>query len=92
MNLMKTLVFVFSMSLILLIIPCLSIAQNVLVWDNDEDSEYIDPETGALVACEYGIIRALEANDVDYIIVSDLPNDISEFDITFVELGLYCVS
>jgi hypothetical protein len=74
-----------------MLISSLSFAQNVLVWDNDENSEYIDPETGSLVNCEYGIIQSLEANDIDYIYVSELPDDINEFDIVFVELGLYCV-
>ena len=66
-------------------------AQNVLIWDNDNDSHYNDPDNGMLRSCEYGIQQALSANGVSYTTVTTLPNNLSSYDIVFVVLGIYCV-
>lgn len=64
----------------------------VLVWNNDNDSQYIN-EMGESINCEVGLEEALAENGVDYITVHEdsLPQDLSDYDIVFVELGVYCV-
>ncbi|MBD3233495.1 MAG: hypothetical protein GF315_07195 [candidate division Zixibacteria bacterium] len=66
-------------------------AQQLLVWDNDNYSHYIDPESGSLVGCEQGIQNAILDAGYSYNPVSTLPSDLSQYDIVFVELGVYCV-
>jgi len=67
-------------------------AQNVLIWDNDNGSDYSDPENYVTRPCEYGIQRALAANNVSYTTLSTLPSNLDSYDIVFVELGIYCRS
>ena len=71
-----------------------TMAQNlsVFIWNNDNSSHYIDPESGQDRACEYGLQQALDANDISYNTSTVLPNNLSNYDIVFVELGIYCVS
>jgi hypothetical protein len=64
---------------------------DVLVWNNDNFSHYIDPETGIDRGCEYGLEQALQANGTFYTTVTSLPGNLSPYDIVFVELGIYCV-
>lgn len=64
---------------------------NVLIWDNDNSSDYEDPETGLLKNCEDGIENALSMNGIDYAVTTVLPSDLSTFDMVFISLGLYCV-
>lgn len=61
-----------------------------LLWDNDNASHYQD-ENGDQVDCEVGLEEALAANNVNYETGGSLPEDLSGYDIVFVELGLYCV-
>lgn len=65
---------------------------SVFIWNNDNSSHYIDPETGQDRGCEYGLEQALAANDINYAASSVLPNNLANYDIVFVELGIYCVS
>lgn len=62
-----------------------------LLWDNDNNSDYIDPESGAFFQCEDGLENALTANDVDFDLVNELPPNLKNYNVVFAELGLYCV-
>lgn len=64
---------------------------NVLVWDNDNFSAFIHPETDLYTGCEQGITEALDLNGIDYELQSVLPLELDNFDIIFVTLGLYCL-
>ena len=64
---------------------------NILVWDNDNNSYYIDPNTGQNYNCENSITMVLDANDLEYELVSALPRDLYMYDVIMIELGLYCV-
>lgn len=88
---MKTVKQYFLMAVIILSFTALASSQTVLIWDNDNNSHYSDPETGILVNSEYGLQQALIANHISYTTVSYLPGDLSGYDIVFVELGIYCV-
>lgn len=88
---MKTVIRFFLMAVIILAFTSPVMSQTVLIWDNDNNSHYSDPETGALVSSEYGLQQALTANNINYTTVTYLPGDLSDYDIVFVELGIYCV-
>ena len=64
---------------------------NALIWDNDNESHYIDPDNGATRQSEYSLISTLGANGVNYTVVTTLPNNLDQYDIVCVELGIYCV-
>jgi hypothetical protein len=76
---------------ILFLLPCLVFSQQVLIWDNDNNSDFIDPEGSTYVGCEYKIQQALTANGITFTTVSALPADLSSYDVVFVTLGIYCV-
>jgi hypothetical protein len=77
--------------LFLFFIPSYVFSQQVLIWDNDNNSDFIDPEGTGYVGCEYKIQQALTANGITYTTVSTLPADLSSYDVVFVTLGVYCV-
>jgi hypothetical protein len=77
--------------LLLLILPCLVLAQQVLIWDNDNNNGFQDPEGSGYVGCEFKIQQALTTNGITYTTVSTLPGDLSSYDVVFVTLGIYCV-
>ena len=84
--------FFISFSILLLfIIPCLIFAQEVLIWDNDNNSYHLDPEGTVYVDCEFKIEQALTANGITFTTVTVLPADISDYDVVFVTLGIYCL-
>ena len=63
----------------------------ILVWDNDNESDYYHPETGAYLGTEMGIKEALDKNGISYTSTAYLPDDLSIYDVIFVALGIYCV-
>ena len=90
---MKTSIRLCLIGAIILSFNLLAEAQtpNVLIWDHDNDSHYTDPDDGQLRGSEYGLQQALSANNVTYTTLSFLPSDLSNYDIVFVALGIYCV-
>jgi len=64
---------------------------NVLILDSDNDSYYFPPETGNYIGCEGGIIETLELNGIGSTVVTALPTNLSNYDIVFVEVGLWCL-
>jgi len=81
----------FTVLVIFMIFPAIIYAQTILIWDNDNNSDFLDPEGAGYVGCEYGIQQALTANNLNYSTVSSLPADLSIYDVIFVTLGIYCV-
>lgn len=64
---------------------------NIFVWDNDNNSDYTDPNSGQNHNCEYSITESLDAIGLEYDQRSSLPADLIHYDIVMIELGLYCV-
>jgi hypothetical protein len=62
-----------------------------LIWNNDNDSYYYDPDNGEHRDSEYGVEQALIANDINYKKVEILPEVLYNYDIIFVCLGQFCV-
>ena len=64
---------------------------NVLILDSDNDSYYFTTETGNYIGCEGGIVETLELNGIGSTVVTSLTTDLSNYDIVFVEVGLWCL-
>ncbi len=75
----------------LLTLFALCSAQEVLLWDNDNGSTIVNPETGGSVGCQVGLQNALTALGVGYTTVSTLPTDLSGYDVIFITLGVWCL-
>jgi hypothetical protein len=76
-------------AMILWLLPAIH-AQDILVWDNDNNSDFVDPDGAGYVGCEYGIEQALEENGYDYVSQGYLPDDLSPYEVVFVTLGIWC--
>ena len=64
----------------------------IFVWNNDNNSHYTDLDNGGEGNCEEGITNQLDALGLEYDVSQSLPSDLANnYDIVFVELGLYCV-
>jgi len=61
-----------------------------LVYDNDNNSHYFNPENGLFMPCEESITSALEANNIPFLLTRELPIVLDLYDIVFVEAGIYC--
>lgn len=66
-------------------------ALQVLIWDYDNGSYYLDPENLYYVGCEFGLEGALTSNEIEFTTVIELPPVLYNYDMVFVTLGLYCV-
>jgi len=90
---MNIVIKLYLMVMLLLIFAVSAGAQtiNALIWDNDNASHYTDPDDYQSRGSEYGLQRALQANGVTYTTLTSLPQNLSAYDIVFVELGIYCV-
>lgn len=64
---------------------------NILIWDNDNNSYFDDMDTGQTLDCEDGIELCLDELGLEYEVSNTLPENLLEYQIVFVELGLYCV-
>ena len=62
-------------------------SQNILVWKNVGESEYISPENGNLLTSDYEIRLALLVNYRSIVAVASLPEDLTVYDIIFITLG-----
>ena len=80
-----------TLLVIFLVFPVFIHAQSILIWDNDNNSDFRDPEGTGYIGCEYKIQQALTENGITYTTVSTLPADLSGYDVVFVTLGIYCV-
>jgi hypothetical protein len=73
--------------LLLLFSYDLSNSQNILVWKNVGESEYISPETGNLQTSDYELRLALTVNYRSIEVVDALPEDLSPYELIFITLG-----
>lgn len=64
----------------------------IFVWNHDNNSHYTNLDTGSDDNCERGITDQLDILGLEYTVGSTFPDDSSNnYDLIFVELGLYCV-
>ncbi|MBD3399465.1 MAG: hypothetical protein GF399_03945 [Candidatus Coatesbacteria bacterium] len=64
-------------------------ALEVLVADYDGGYTFADPDGDGPVGSEEAVIAALDAAGADYELVSDVPDDLSGYDLAFVLLGTF---
>ncbi len=83
---MKKKIFLFTLFIFLISINQ-SKAQNILVWKNVGESEYISQENGNLLTSDYEIRLALMVNYRSMITVDSLPVDLSPYEMIFITLG-----
>ncbi len=68
-------------------------AYNVLLWDNDNGIETIvNPETNVLEQPHQGLERMLSEAGINYDYVSELPDNLEEYNIVISTMGCYCLS
>lgn len=66
---------------------------SILVWDDDNGIEtIIDPEAGDEIQASTALTRALDATGLDYIFVTSLPQNLTQYDMIFCTMGCYCLS
>ena len=87
---MKSLIFV-----IVLIfasnIPMQIFAQNVFVWDRDNEELIINPDDPWTEAgVEFAIVKALDANRITPTVDTVLPANLSDYDVLFATIGIWC--
>jgi hypothetical protein len=63
------------------------VAQNILIWRNDNKSSFFIPEEPMPVNCDDGIKKSLTENEFNYTLSTSLPDDITQYDIIFITLG-----
>ncbi len=76
----------------ILVLCAVAPAANILVADYDGEMEFTDPDGADPVGSEYAVLNALDANGRDYDLVTDLPDDLTAYDIVFVLLGTFPTS
>jgi hypothetical protein len=65
---------------------------NVLVWNNDNGiPTIVCPENGDLVRPSVGLTRVLQAADINFTMVTQLPPNLNGYDIVLATMGCYCV-
>jgi len=66
-------------------------AQNVFVWDNDLDYTVMNPEDPwTFVGMEEGLVNALLENGITATVDILLPDDLSDYDVVFATVGIWC--
>lgn len=66
-------------------------AQNVFIWDRDGGSEISDPEDPwSYIGLEANIKSALTANNIFPVIDTLLAEDLSQYDVLFATVGIWC--
>jgi hypothetical protein len=86
---MKACVCILAAAVAVMMIAAPALPQQILIWDNDQNKVFANPEGGGNIGCEYWIKQALTNNGYTHSTWSSmtLPADISGYDIIFVVLG-----
>lgn len=64
-------------------------ASNVFVWNYDDEDVFYCDEYGDEVDCAYWIEQTLLYNGHTCSVDTELPSDLSPYDVVFVETGWY---
>jgi hypothetical protein len=65
---------------------------DILVWDNDNGIlTVVDPEKGDQIEPSKGLMNALDDAGMEFSYVSNLPEDLSDYEMIFSTMGCYCV-
>ena len=73
----------------LLMLPFTAYAANAFVWNFDPIDRFYDAEVGDSVDCAYWLEQTLSAIGHSVVVDTNLPQDLSPYDVVFVTLGWY---
>jgi len=80
----------FKLLLCILLLPMLGFAQNVFVWDYDNNYTCTNLDTDEEWGIQQGVVEALQANGISPVVQTILPANLSNYDIVFVICGIWC--
>ncbi len=80
----------FVMGFLMGSMPAICTAADILIWDDDLDNTLPIPGTPYHYGYEDGIEEALTNLGYDYDTVSVLPTDLSDYNVIFITLGVWC--
>jgi len=75
--------------LVLFLVPFVTNAAQIYIWNYDPLDTYTDSQIGLLVDCAYWLEQTLSGNGHTVQTGTTLPADLSSFDVIFVTLGWY---
>ena len=77
---------------LVIFLVCLSpaAASEILVWDNDSGVTFYSTCSYRVEGFETSIVEALEKNGYAPDVVTELPENLQEYDALFIVLGVYC--
>ena len=78
-----------AIMLLLMLLPALCFAQQVLVWDFDNGYTIPDPDGTGLYGVQRGVVKALRANGITPTLQTSLPAELSGYDAVFVVCGVW---
>jgi len=84
---MKKIIFFVAILAFFSILALPVTAQNILIWKNDNQTPFTSPDSSKSVLPDYGIRLALTNNYYSFMLVNNLPEGLSGFDIIFITLG-----
>ena len=71
--------------------PLQIFAQNVFVWDRDDNELIVNPDDPwTQVGLEYAIVKALDLNGIIPTVDTVLPANLFDYDILFATVGIWC--
>jgi hypothetical protein len=71
------------------LLPSLANAANAFVWNFDPQDRFYDAEVGDSIDCSYWLERTLSDNGHSVQADSNLPGDLSPYDVVFVTTGWF---
>jgi len=80
-------VLLFCIPLLFFILPLR--AEHAFIWNYDDADIFYCNEYGGNIDCSYWIEQTLTSNGHSFVTETDLPTDLSTYDVVFVLTGWY---
>ncbi len=88
---MKTVIKQLCLILLLtLFLTTTATAVDIFVWQHDNNLQVPDPVIGGNLTATQAVTRTLDAEDIDYTINRQLPDNLEEYDVVITCLSFYC--
>ncbi|MBT3232709.1 MAG: hypothetical protein HN356_07830 [Calditrichaeota bacterium] len=65
-------------------------AVEIFVWQHDNNLAVADPVIGGNLTATQAVTRTLDAEDIDYTLNRQLPDNLAEYDVVITCLSFYC--
>jgi len=76
--------------LLTLFISTSASAVDIFVWQHDNNLMVADPVLGGNLTATQAVTRTLDAEDIDYTINRELPENLVEYDVVITCLSFFC--